>query len=213
MGSKWLRAQSAAAAAQSGPTAKAVGPAPIPASVPWKQFEVEAALYAWDLHDEGVEQVLDNVQGMAAVNSVYIIGQMHPERRPETSATYSHNPVRPLSSGLRHAGELALRSRALWAHQAAALRLRVAGRHRLDARIRRCGTQTRSARRLRVLPLVGRQTACGGRVSRSGEPRLSRKNVPHVRDWLRPSAPTSPTSASMPSTRFPRSSKSIRSTG
>jgi hypothetical protein len=32
---------------------------------------------------------------MAAVNSVYIIGQMHPERRPETSAAYPHNPVRP----------------------------------------------------------------------------------------------------------------------
>jgi hypothetical protein len=67
---------------------------PIPASVPWKQFEIEAALYAWDLHDEGVEQVLDNVQSMAAVNSVYLIGLMHPERRPETSAAYPHNPAR-----------------------------------------------------------------------------------------------------------------------
>jgi hypothetical protein len=87
-GSKWLRAQSA-------PAAKIARAAAIPDSVPWKQFEVEAALYAWDLHDEGVEQVLDNVQKMAAVNSVYIIGLMHPERRPETSATYPHNPVRP----------------------------------------------------------------------------------------------------------------------
>ena len=87
-GSRWLRAQSVSAA-------KTASAAAIPASVPWKQFEVEAALYAWDLHDEGVEQVLDNVQGMAAVNSVYIIGLMHPERRPETSATYPHNPVRP----------------------------------------------------------------------------------------------------------------------
>ena len=33
-------------------------------------------------------------RGMAAVNSVYIMGLMHPERRPETSATYPHNPVR-----------------------------------------------------------------------------------------------------------------------
>ena len=87
-GSRWLRAQSATAA-------KIATPAAIPATVPWRQFEVTSALYAWDLHDEGVEQVLDNVQGMAAVNSVYIIGQMHPERRPETSATYPHNPVRP----------------------------------------------------------------------------------------------------------------------
>jgi len=87
-GSRWLRAQSAVAV-------KIAIPAAIPATVPWRQFEVTSALYAWDLHDEGVEQVLDNVQGMAAVNSVYIIGQMHPERRPETSATYPHNPVRP----------------------------------------------------------------------------------------------------------------------
>jgi hypothetical protein len=90
----------AADATAAGAGAKAVAGAwdarvAIPASVPWRRFEVEAALYAWDLHDEGVEQVLDNVQGMAAVNSVYIIGQMHPERRPETSAAYPHNPVRP----------------------------------------------------------------------------------------------------------------------
>jgi len=93
-GSRWLRAQSVAMAAQSASTPKPANATAIPASVPWKQFEVEAALYAWDLHDEGVDQVLDNVQGMAAVNSVYIIGQMHPERRPETSAAYPHNPVR-----------------------------------------------------------------------------------------------------------------------
>jgi hypothetical protein len=84
-----------AAPAKAAAGATAVGAAKLPASVPWRQFEVEAALYAWDLHDEGVEKVLDNVQGMAAVNSVYIIGLMHPERRPETSATYPHNPVRP----------------------------------------------------------------------------------------------------------------------
>jgi hypothetical protein len=87
-GSSWLRAQSA-------PTAKTQSAAPIPTSVPWKKFEVEAALYAWDLHDEGVDRVLDNVQQMAGVNSVYIIGLMHPERRPETSTTYPHNPMRP----------------------------------------------------------------------------------------------------------------------
>jgi hypothetical protein len=90
--SRLLRAQSGAVA--SGGAAKDAGGATIPASVPWKKFEVEAALYAWDLHDEGLEKVLDNVQSMAAVNSVYIIGLMHPERRPETSATYPHNPAR-----------------------------------------------------------------------------------------------------------------------
>ncbi|HWB32828.1 MAG TPA: hypothetical protein VG714_06625 [Acidobacteriaceae bacterium] len=87
-GSGWLRAQSAAGAEAGAWTG------PIPATAPWRQFEVEAALYAWDLHDEGVERVLDNVQGMAGVNSVYLIGLMHPERRPEATGTYPHNPVR-----------------------------------------------------------------------------------------------------------------------
>jgi hypothetical protein len=100
-GGGWLGARSDAAA-QSASAARTASAAAgtqtataIPASVPWRQFEVTAALYAWDLHDEGVEQVLDNVQSMGAVNSVYIIGQMHPERRPETSESFPHNPVRP----------------------------------------------------------------------------------------------------------------------
>ena len=83
-------------------------------------------------------------RGWRPVHSVYIIGQMHPERRPETSATYPHNPVRPLLVAEDARANWRFDARALWAHQAAALRLRVAGRHRLDARIRRCGTQTRS---------------------------------------------------------------------
>jgi len=58
-------------------------------------FEVSASLYAWDLHDEGVERALDNLQGMAAVNSVYLLGVMHPERRPFGGGVFPHNPVRP----------------------------------------------------------------------------------------------------------------------
>jgi len=57
-------------------------------------FEVSASLYAWDLHDEGIEKILDNLQGMAAVNSVYLIALMHYELRPLTSPAYPHNPVR-----------------------------------------------------------------------------------------------------------------------
>jgi hypothetical protein len=64
------------------------------AAVPIHPFEVSASLYAWDLHDEGVEQILDNLQGMAAVNSVYLIGVMHPERRPLGGGSFPHNPVR-----------------------------------------------------------------------------------------------------------------------
>lgn len=57
-------------------------------------FEVSASLYAWDLHDEGIDKILDNLQGMAAVNSVYLIGLMHYEKRPLTSPAFPHNPVR-----------------------------------------------------------------------------------------------------------------------
>ena len=69
-------------------------PARLRAAGDSRPFEVSASLYAWDLHDEGVEQILDNLQGMAAVNSVYLIGVMHPERRPLGGGMFPHNPVR-----------------------------------------------------------------------------------------------------------------------
>jgi hypothetical protein len=59
-----------------------------------KPFEVAASIYAWELHDEGVEQLLDNVQQLAAVNSVYLLGIMHPEERPVGGGEFPHNPVR-----------------------------------------------------------------------------------------------------------------------
>jgi hypothetical protein len=59
-----------------------------------RAFEVSANLYAWDLHDEGVERVLDNLQEMAGINSVYLVGVMHPERRPFQEGDFPHNPVR-----------------------------------------------------------------------------------------------------------------------
>src|SRR5579863_4692440 len=58
------------------------------------RFEVSSSLYAWDLHDEGIERILDNLQKMAAVNSVYLVGLMHYEKRPLTSPEFPHNPVR-----------------------------------------------------------------------------------------------------------------------
>jgi hypothetical protein len=57
-------------------------------------FEVSASLYAWDLHDEGIEKILDNLQQMSAVNSVYLVALMHYEKRPLTSPEFTHNPVR-----------------------------------------------------------------------------------------------------------------------
>lgn len=57
-------------------------------------FEVASSLYAWELHDEGVEKILDNLQSMAGVNSVYLVALMHYEKRPLTSDVFPHNPVR-----------------------------------------------------------------------------------------------------------------------
>lgn len=59
-------------------------------------FEVSASLYPWDLHDEGIEHILDNLQQMSAVNSVYLLGIMHYEIRPLTSPAFPHNPVRKI---------------------------------------------------------------------------------------------------------------------
>lgn len=66
------------------------------AASPRIPFEVSASLYAWDLHDEGIERILDNLQEMAAVNSVYLVALMHYERRPLTSPRFPHNPARTM---------------------------------------------------------------------------------------------------------------------
>ena len=59
-----------------------------------RPFEVSASLYPWDLHDEGIEHILDNLQQMSEVNSVYLLGIMHYEIRPLTSPAFPHNPAR-----------------------------------------------------------------------------------------------------------------------
>ncbi|MGD8238884.1 MAG: hypothetical protein PVH68_10045 [Armatimonadota bacterium] len=56
--------------------------------------EVSASLYPWDLADEGVERILENLQEMSCCNSVYLIALMHHEKRPLTDFFYPHNPVR-----------------------------------------------------------------------------------------------------------------------
>ncbi|SDT12424.1 alpha-amylase family protein [Microlunatus soli] len=56
--------------------------------------EVAASLYAWDLADETVERCLDNLQALAGVNSAYLVGLMHKEKRPLHARFYPHNPVR-----------------------------------------------------------------------------------------------------------------------
>ena len=87
---EFLKLMSAAAAASVlAPRLWSSEAAPTP-----RTFQVTANLYAWDLHDEGVDRVLDNLQGMAGINSVYLVGVMHPERRPFGGPDYPHNPVR-----------------------------------------------------------------------------------------------------------------------
>jgi hypothetical protein len=183
-GRGWLRAQNS-------PTARAANPAAIPASVPWKQFEVEAALYAWDLHDEGVEQVLDNVERMAAVNSVYIVGQMHPERRPDGSGNYPHNPVRPFW--------MAEDARANW-HFDPKRYGRIKPRPSdvawlADTDWTRVFVDTARKRGLRVgfefsHSLVDKQRVEGEFADLAN--RNLHGEITHVRDWLRPVCPNQP---------------------
>lgn len=56
--------------------------------------EVAASLYPWDLADEGVDQCIDNLMEHANVNSVYLVGIMHKEKRPLRELYYPHNPKR-----------------------------------------------------------------------------------------------------------------------
>ena len=56
--------------------------------------EISGSLYAWDLADEGIERILDNLQEMTACNSTYLIALMHHEKRPLTDYFYPHNPMR-----------------------------------------------------------------------------------------------------------------------
>lgn len=56
--------------------------------------EIAASLYAWDVADEGIDHALDVLQTRAGVNSAYLVGLMHPEKRPLHARFYPHNPVR-----------------------------------------------------------------------------------------------------------------------
>ncbi|MDF2959633.1 MAG: hypothetical protein K0S39_1368 [Paenibacillus sp.] len=56
--------------------------------------EVAASLYPWDLHDEGADHCIDTLSEHANVNSVYLVGIMHKEKRPLRGLYYPHNPKR-----------------------------------------------------------------------------------------------------------------------
>jgi hypothetical protein len=56
--------------------------------------EVAASLYPWDLADQTVETCVDNLMEHSNVNSVYLVGVMHKEKRPLTSLFYTLDSVR-----------------------------------------------------------------------------------------------------------------------
>ncbi|MDR1175109.1 MAG: hypothetical protein LBK83_06540 [Treponema sp.] len=56
--------------------------------------ELTTGIYPWDIHDEGIEKILDNLQEYAGNNAAYMLALMHHEKRPLHANYYPHNPVR-----------------------------------------------------------------------------------------------------------------------
>lgn len=56
--------------------------------------EVASSVYAWDAADEGLERIADRLQELCHINSLYLVGIMHHEKRPLTSLFYTHNDKR-----------------------------------------------------------------------------------------------------------------------
>ncbi len=57
-------------------------------------FEVGTQLRPWTIYDEGMSNILDNIQSMAGVNNIYLIVVMHQEHRPFQAPEFPHNPKR-----------------------------------------------------------------------------------------------------------------------
>ena len=55
--------------------------------------ELITGIYPWDVHDEGIETILDNLQEIGC-NAVYMVALMHHEKRPCNHNYYPHNPIR-----------------------------------------------------------------------------------------------------------------------
>ncbi len=58
------------------------------------EFEVGTQIRAWTIKDEGMENILDNMQSMAGVNNLYMVVVMHQEHRPFKAPEFPHNPAR-----------------------------------------------------------------------------------------------------------------------
>jgi len=57
-------------------------------------FEVGTQIRAWTIQDEGMDYILDNMQSMAGINSLYMVVVMHQEHRPFQAPEFPHNPKR-----------------------------------------------------------------------------------------------------------------------
>lgn len=156
-----------------------------------KPFEVSASTYAWELHDEGITTVLDNMQRMAAVNSVYLIGVMHPERRPFRDGDFPHNPVRKTWQAedarcywhpdLKRYGRVKPRlSDNAWLNETDWLRALVT-----ETRKRGLKTGVECSHALIDKERMEGEFADMAQRNLHGEPT-------HVRDWLRPPCPNHP---------------------
>ncbi len=53
--------------------------------------EIAASLYPWDLHFEKIDDIVDKLTEHAGVNSIYLVGVMHYEKRPLTSLFYTQH--------------------------------------------------------------------------------------------------------------------------
>ena len=58
------------------------------------EFEVGTQIRAWTIKDEGLTNILDNMQSMAGVNNLYMVVVMHQEHRPFQAPEFPHNPAR-----------------------------------------------------------------------------------------------------------------------
>ena len=58
------------------------------------EFEVGTQIRAWEIRDEGMGYILDNMQQMAGINNVYMVVVMHAEHRPFQAPEFPHNPAR-----------------------------------------------------------------------------------------------------------------------
>ena len=69
-------------------------------NMPAPKFEVTGSIYPWEVHDEGIDLILDNMTSIAGINSVYCLAVMHGEHRPFNADNlpgefmFTHNPVR-----------------------------------------------------------------------------------------------------------------------